>query len=386
MCKAAILGFGTVGSGVAKVLCVNAESIRKKTGCTIELKYIVDVRDFPESSFKDLMVKDFSVVETDPDVDIVIETIGGAKIAYDFTKRSLSAGKSVVTSNKELVAMHGTELMKLAEENGVSYMYEASTGGTIPIIRTIAEALTADRIEEVAGIVNGTTNYILTQMFTEGQSFGDALKDAQRLGYSELDPTADVEGYDACRKTSILASLITKNHIATDKVSTRGITEITQNDVAAALKAGYAIKLLARAVFDEKGTATCFVEPHLVPKTILLAGVDGVMNGILVKGNMSGEVFLYGAGAGMYPTASAVVSDVIDICRHKTIGREFAWGEDIPEKANSADDFVSSWMIETDNVSGIEVTKISDDYYITAEYSRKEIEKYGVKAAYRILK
>jgi homoserine dehydrogenase len=330
MISVAILGFGVVGSGVAEVLSRNAEKITRNAAQEIVLKYILDIRDFPESPYKDFFVKDFSVIEKDPEVQIVVETIGGASIAYDFTKRAILAGKSVVTSNKELVATHGHELLKLALENNVNYMFEASVGGGIPIIRPISQCLAANEIMELYGILNGTTNYILTQMIQNGASFESALKEAQAKGFAEANPASDVQGTDACRKICILASLSFGNQVYPESVPTEGIEKISLTDVDFAKCAGGKIKLLGRAVMREDGKIACYVAPHIIGENNLLSGVEGVFNGIVVRGNAIGEVMFYGPGAGKLPTASAVVADVIDASKHM-LARKYVFWEDARE-------------------------------------------------------
>ena len=315
MVNVAILGFGTVGSGVAEVLTTNGGLIDNRVNDLVRLKYIVDVRDFPDSPYKDLFVKDFSVLENDPELDIVVETIGGAKIALEFTTRALKAGKSVVTSNKELVATHGCELLKLAREHGCSYLFEASVGGGIPILRPLTSCLAANELEQITGILNGTTNYILTRMIRAGLTFDQALKEAQANGYAEQDPTADVDGHDACRKICILADLAYGRQVDPALVPTEGIRNVTLEDVAYADPAGYKIKLLGRCLRQEDGKVCAFVAPHLVPGENPLAGVEDVFNAIAVTGNAIGDVMFYGRGAGKLPTASAVVADVIDIAK-----------------------------------------------------------------------
>ncbi len=326
MVNVAILGFGTVGSGVAEVLTKNGELIGKRMEGAIALKYILDVRDFPESPFADKFVKDFAVIENDPDVDIVVETIGGATIALDFTRRALEAGKSVVTSNKELVAKHGYDLLQLARSKGVSYLFEASVGGGIPILRPLSECLAANEIEEVLGILNGTTNYILTRMIRAGLTFEAALKEAQENGYAERDPSADIEGHDACRKICILSAIAFGRHIYPDQVPTEGITAVTLADVAYADSCGYKIKLLGRAKRMENGKACIYVAPHLVEASAPLAGVEDVFNAIQVSGDAIGDVMFYGRGAGKLPTASAVVGDVIDAAKHLNDKKYLNWG------------------------------------------------------------
>ena len=315
MVNVAILGFGTVGSGVADVLTRNSAVIDQRVDGLVRLKYILDVRDFPDSPYKDLFVKDFSVIENDPEVDVVVETIGGAKVALDFTQRALKAGKSVVSSNKELVATHGYDLLQLAKEHGVSYLFEASVGGGIPILRPLTACLAANELDQITGILNGTTNYILTRMIKAGLSFDQALKEAQANGYAEQDPTADVDGHDACRKICILAALAFGQHVYPDQVPTQGIRGVTLADVAYADSCGYKIKLLGRAIREPEGKVCAFVAPHLVSCENPLAGVEDVFNAIAVTGNAVGDVMFYGRGAGKLPTASAVVADVIDIAK-----------------------------------------------------------------------
>lgn len=345
MAKVAILGFGVVGSGVAEVLSVNGAQIDRRVHSPVELKYILDVRDFPDSPFASKIIHDFSIIESDPEVNIVVETIGGAKIAREFTQRALTAGKSVVTSNKELVAKHGYELMELAREHGASYLYEASVGGGIPIIRPLKQCLAANEITEITGILNGTTNYILTRMIRSGLSFRDALKEAQAKGYAEQDPTADVEGHDACRKICILASLAFGRHIYPEQVATEGISGVTLADVAYADSCGRKVKLLGRAIHRPDGKVTAFVAPHLVDGENPLAGVEDVFNAITVKGNAIGDVMFYGRGAGKLPTASAVVADVMECARSMGQPKYLDWrpgGEDV---THPDDDLASSWYV-----------------------------------------
>ena len=348
MVNVAILGFGVVGSGVAEVLATNGPHIDKKVDDLIRLKYILDVRDFPDSPFADKVIHDFSIIENDPEVNIVVETIGGAKVALDFTRRALAAGKSVVTSNKELVAEHGCELLKLAQEKDVSYLFEASVGGGIPIIRPLNQCLAANEIEEIAGILNGTTNYILTRMIRAGLSFDAALKEAQQNGYAEQDPTADIEGHDACRKICILSSLSFGRHVYPSQVPTEGITGVTLADVAYADACGKKIKLLGRAIRRPDGKVCAFVAPHLVDVENPLAGVEDVFNAIAVKGNAIGDVMFYGRGAGKLPTASAVVADVIDAARHKDAKKRMVWAEGGDDVAVPPTDLESVWYVRVE--------------------------------------
>ncbi len=352
MVNIAILGFGTVGSGVAEVMRENAQSIAHNAAEEIRVKYILDIRDFPGSPFADKMVRDFSVIESDPDVRVVVETIGGAGKAYEFTKRALLAGKSVVTSNKELVSTRGHELLEIAKQRNVNYLFEASVGGGIPIIRPITQCLTANEIDEIYGILNGTTNYILTRMITDGAPFGEILKDAQRLGYAEADPTADVEGYDAARKICILADLCFGKSVDPERIFVEGISGVTLEDVEYARRLGYKIKLLGRAWRLPGGHITAYVAPHLISKTSLLSNVDGVMNGIVVHGNALGECMFYGAGAGKRPTASAVVADVIDAVKHLKARKYLGWDESEPGYVVDAGDVATRWYLRTG--SGLE--------------------------------
>jgi len=345
MVNVAILGFGTVGSGVAEVLTTNGGLIDHRVDDLVRLKYILDVRDFPDSPYKDLFVKDFSVIENDPELDIVVETIGGAKIALDFTTRALKAGKSVVTSNKELVATHGYELLQLARSRGASYLFEASVGGGIPIIRPLSQCLAANEILEIYGILNGTTNYILTRMIRAGLSFDAALKEAQEKGYAERDPSADVEGHDACRKICILAAIAFGRHVYPDQVPTQGITGVTLADVDYAGEAGKRIKLLGRAVRMDDGKVCAYVAPHLIDDSHPLAGVEDVFNGISVRGDAIGDVMFYGRGAGKLPTASAVVGDVIDAAKHLHAKKYLDWADGGPDVVCSTERLKSRWYV-----------------------------------------
>ncbi len=365
MVHVAILGFGTVGSGVAEVLTTNGGLIDGRVNNQLRLKYIVDVRDFPDSPYADLFVKDFAVIENDPEVDIVVETIGGATIALDFTTRALKAGKSVVTSNKELVATHGYELLQLAREHGCSYLFEASVGGGIPILRPLSSCLAANELEQVTGILNGTTNYILTRMIRAGLTFDQALAEAQANGYAEKDPTADVDGHDACRKICILAALAFGRHVYPDQVPTQGIRGVTLEDVAYADSVGCKIKLLGRAIRQPEGKVCAFVAPHLVPGENPLAGVEDVFNAIAVTGNAIGDVMFYGRGAGKLPTASAVVADVIDIAKDLNKDRHNGWEVGSPDLVVSADSLVSAWYVRA-QVSADQARKQCGEIHLLA--------------------
>lgn len=345
MVNVAILGFGTVGSGVAEVLSKNGAHIDQKVETPVRLKYILDVRDFPDSPFQDKIVHDFSVIEQDESVDIVVETIGGAGIALDFTRRALQAGKSVVSSNKELVAEHGCELIQLAAEKGVSYLFEASVGGGIPILRPLSQCLAANELTEICGILNGTTNYILTRMIRAGLSFDAALKEAQDNGYAEKDPTADIEGHDACRKICILGAIAFGRHIYPSQVPTEGITGVTLADVAYAEGCNKKIKLLGRAIRQTDGRVCAYVAPHLVDMEAPLAGVEDVFNAITVKGDAIGDVMFYGRGAGKLPTASAVVADVMDAARHIRSRKRMEWGPGGEDVTVTPEGLVSQWYV-----------------------------------------
>ena len=309
----AILGFGTVGSGVADILLMNKDSIKAKTGKDIVLKHIKDIVDFPDSPFADLVTHNDEDVFGDPELDVIIETIGGARIAYEYTKRALSQGISVVTSNKELVSTHGVELLKLAEENGCSYLYEAAVGGGIPIIQPLYRDLAANKITRIAGIVNGTTNYILTAMKDEGISYEEALKQAQENGYAEADPTADVEGIDAQRKLSILSTIAMEgNYVSPDEIHAEGISKLALDDIDFNDKVQAELKLVA--YFENNGNgAVAYVAPTYISRRNLLSSVNGVFNAVMVDGNALGMSMYYGQGAGTMPTASAVFGDILQV-------------------------------------------------------------------------
>jgi len=311
MAKIAIMGLGVVGGGSADLLTENREKIRAACGEYLDLKYVLDVREMPDSPYRDLIVHDISVIADDPEISVVAEAIGGASVAYEYTVRLLKAGKSVVTSNKQLVSEHGAELLALAKANGCRYLFEASTGGGIPVIGPLSRDLAGNEILEISGILNGTTNYILTRMKDGGVGFETALSEAQKKGYAERDPSADVEGIDACRKIAILAATAFGKLISPERIHTEGISAIRQSDVAAAASVGAAVKLLGRAI---RRGSECFVlvSPFFVPDDSPLSHVDGVYNAISVTGNYVGDVMFYGRGAGAKATASAVVSDLIE--------------------------------------------------------------------------
>ena len=315
MIQVAVLGYGTVGSGVVEVIEKNKAEINKKSGEELNIKYILDLRDFPGDPYEDKVVHDVNVIMDDPEVKIICETMGGLKPAYDFTKRALLAGKSVCTSNKELVAAHGPELIRIAHENKCNYLFEASVGGGIPIIRPLNYSLTAEKIDAITGILNGTTNYILSKMEKEGADFAEVLKEAQEKGYAERNPEADVEGYDACRKIAILSSLMCGKNVKYEDIYTEGITMITATDFVYAHAMGKTIKLLAQSK-EVDGKFYAMVAPFLIGRDHPLYMVNDVFNAVCVHGNMLGDSMYYGKGAGKLPTASAVVSDVVDCARH----------------------------------------------------------------------
>ena len=315
MIQIAVLGYGTVGSGVVEVIDTNHASINKKAGEDIEIKYVLDLREFPGDPVEKKLVHDFETIINDPDVRIIVETMGGVNPAYEFTKRALLAGKSVCTSNKELVAKHGPELLEIAKARDINYLFEASCGGGIPIIRPLNSSLTADEIDEITGILNGTTNYILSKMASDGSGFDEALKEAQEKGYAERNPEADVEGYDACRKIAILSSLAFGCHVDFEDIYTEGITKITATDIKYAQAIGTSIKLLATSRKIGDGFYA-MVSPVMIDSNNPLFSVQGVFNAIFIHGNVLGDAMFYGSGAGKLPTASAVVADVVDCAKH----------------------------------------------------------------------
>lgn len=315
MIKAAVMGYGTIGSGVVEVLETNRDSIAKRCGDTIEVKYVLDLREFPGDPIQDKIVHDYKTIAEDPEVSIVVETMGGVEPAFTFVKAMLEAGKHVTTSNKALVADKGAELLAIAREKNVNFMFEASVGGGIPIIRSLNECLTADEIEEITGILNGTTNYMMTKMSQEGLEFDDVLKDAQAKGYAEKDPTADIEGHDACRKIAILTSLICGRQVDFNEIHCEGITKISATDIKYAKAMGKAIKLLATS--RKVGDSYCaMVAPHMLPAEHPLFPVNDVFNAVFVHGNVLGDAMFYGSGAGKLPTASAVVADMVEIAKN----------------------------------------------------------------------
>ena len=359
MVKVAVLGYGTVGSGIVEVIKTNQDMVNKKAGDEIDVKYILDLRDFPGDPYENLVVHDVEIILNDPEVLVIAEAMGGVEPAYTFTKRALSAGKSVCTSNKELVAKHGAELIELARVNKCNYMFEASVGGGIPIIRPLNASLTPERVDGITGILNGTTNYILTKMEKEGSDFDTVLKEAQDKGYAERNPEADVEGYDACRKIAILSSLIYGKNVNFEHIYTEGITKITTNDFAYAKKAGYTIKLLAMSK-EVDGKYFAMVTPCMINDQNPLYFVNDVFNGILVHGNTLGNTMYYGAGAGKLPTASAVVSDIIDCVKHlgKTV---FCFWDKEELTLSSMDDSVKRFFVRVKDADFAKAKEVFGD-------------------------
>ena len=351
MVEIAVMGHGVVGSGVVEVLTTHRESIARRAHEEIDIKYILDLRDFPDSPYAEKFTKDFEVIVNDPEVHVVVEVMGGLHPAFEFTCRCMKAGKSVVTSNKELVASKGAALLKIARDHNVNFLFEASVGGGIPIIRPLHQCLAANDVIEIAGILNGTTNFILTKMIRESMPFDEALALAQKLGYAERNPEADVEGHDACRKICILASLAYGKHVYPDQVHTEGISSISLADVEYADNWGGVIKLIGQVKKQESGKLQIIVCPMFVPGDSQLSSVDDVFNGILVRGDATGDVVFYGKGAGKLPTASAVVADVIDCVKHFA-SRKYLFWED------GSKDYVEDYM--EDSVS-MYVRASSDD-------------------------
>ncbi|MBO4343425.1 MAG: homoserine dehydrogenase [Clostridia bacterium] len=342
MINIAILGFGVVGSGVAEVIFRNSKELASRLdGEELNIKYILDKREFPDHPLGNRVVNDIDVILNDEDVFLVVETMGGLHPAYDFSKKALLAGKSVVTSNKEVVASCGAELLEIARNNNIGYLFEASVGGGIPIIRPMWQCLAANKIERIAGILNGTCNYILTKMEKEKTDFETALCEAQALGYAERNPAADVEGMDTCRKISILTSLAFGKHVYPEKIQCEGITHITYDDILFARKHGYAIKLLGTSKKDFDGKVYVLTAPFFVSEDNEIAGVNDVYNGIQVEGNVVGDVLFCGRGAGSLPTASAVMADVLDVIRdcRKTIGWKNEEADFLGDISNNVTDF-----------------------------------------------
>lgn len=386
--KIAVMGYGTIGSGVVEVLRINKEKIAKRAGEPVEVKYILDLREFPGDPMEDAIVHDYQTIVNDPEIGIVVETMGGVEPAYTFVKAMLEAGKQVTTSNKNLVAAKGAELIKIAREHGVNFQFEASVGGGIPIIRPLNKCLTADEIEEITGILNGTTNYMLTKMSDEGADFDEVLKDAQAKGYAEKDPTADIEGHDPCRKIAILTSLVAGKQIDFEDIHCEGITKITAVDIKYAKAMDRSIKLLAssKKVGD---SYSCLVAPYMLKSTHPLCGVNGVFNGIFVRGNVLGDAMFYGSGAGKLPTASAVVADVVDMVKHQHTNIYIDWSQ---EKLEIVDykDSVNAFFVRTasdkaaveaafGNVEYVENVEAGEIGFVTGEMTESDFEEKSAK-------
>ncbi len=390
MIKVAILGYGTVGSGVFEVINKNNETIQKKLGDELQVKYVLDLRDFENDPVQDVLVHDVEVILNDPEVAIVCETMGGERPAYDFTKRALESGKSVCTSNKELVEKHGAELIKIAKANNCSYLFEASVGGGIPIIRPLVTSLAQEEIESITGILNGTTNYILTKMELEGADFDTVLKRAQEKGYAERNPEADVCGYDAGRKIAILTSLAYGKDVDFESVYTEGITAITKADFEYAKQLGATIKLFAKSV-HKNGKYYAMVAPFVVSSENPLSAVKNVFNAILVKGNMVADTMYYGKGAGKLATASAVVADVIDCAKHLGKHVNIVW-EDEKLEISSIDSASRKFFVRVSSTDQAEIEKsfgkveflqavsAEESGFITEEMTESEYKAKAEKA------
>lgn len=377
MIDVAIMGHGVVGSGVAEILINHSERITSKAGEALNVKYILDLRDFPSIPYSNKFIEDFETIISDDSVKIVAEVMGGINPAYDFVKRCLTAGKSVVTSNKELVAAKGAELIKIAKENNVNFLFEASVGGGIPVLRPMVQCLAANEITEITGILNGTTNYILNKMIVDNMDFSTALSLAQEKGFAEKNPAADIEGHDACRKICILAALGFGKHVYPEQVLTEGITNITLDDVESADNFNCVVKLIGNAKKLKNGKITATIRPTLVSRDCILSGVNGVFNAILIKGDQTGDVMFYGKGAGKEATASAVVADIIDCAKHLEARKYLSWedGED-GYVDNSYDAPVKLYVrLASDDFEALKSEYLSvfgDSWSVKNEY-RKEI-------------
>lgn len=380
MSKVAVLGYGTVGSGVVEVLMTNKNVIAARVGEELEVKYILDIRDFPGSSVEHLITHNFDDIVNDQEVSVVAEVMGGIEPAYTFVKKCLLAGKSVVTSNKALVAKHGAELLSIASEKNINFLYEASVGGGIPIIRALCESLTGDVIEEITGILNGTTNYMVTKMYDEGADYDAVLKEAQAMGYAERDPSADVEGHDACRKIAILTSLISGKLVDFEDVYTEGISHLTITDMEYAKALGMKIKLLATCkMADDKPEV--MVAPYLLGKNHPLYNVDDVFNAVFVKGNMLGDSMFYGSGAGKLPTASAVVGDIVEAAKNPNRSMMGCWSDEklalADKKETSKKFFVRVQGDVTEAFGEVDIIRLEgkDEFgFVTEVMTERELE------------
>lgn len=380
MINVGVLGYGTVGSGVVEIIQKNHEIIAKRVGEEVQTKYVLDLRDFPGDPVEKILVHDFEIIKNDPEVHVVVETMGGLHPAYEFVKASLEAGKSVCTSNKALVADFGPELLQIAADKNVNFMFEASVGGGIPIIRPLKSSLAPDEIEEISGILNGTTNYILTEMTEKGSAFDTVLKDAQDKGYAEKDPTADVEGFDACRKIAILTSLAYGKQLDFEDIYTEGITKITDRDICYAKKMDAKVKIFgsSKKVGDQ---VSAMVAPKLITREHPLYSVDGVFNAILVKGNMVGDVMFYGQGAGKLATASAVVSDVMDCARHQGININTLWDADKLELM-PMDDVKNKFFVRVSGTQAENAAKVTEVFGAVKAIDAGYADEYGFVTDY----
>ena len=365
MINIAVLGYGTVGSGVVEVIKTNQDIVNKKAGQDINIKYVLDLREFPGDPVMDILVHDYDVILNDPEVEIVAEVMGGVNPAYQFVKSALLKGKTVCTSNKELVAKHGAELLSIAKEKNINFLFEASVGGGIPIIRPLVQCITADDVTHITGILNGTTNYILTKMCKEGLDFNTVLKEAQDLGYAERNPSADVDGFDACRKIAILTSLAYGKHVDFEDIYTEGITKITDTDFLYANSIGCSVKLFGEATKVD-GNIYASVAPVMINAENPLFSVNGVFNGILVNGNVLGDVMFYGSGAGKLPTASAVVSDIVDAVKNLNTNIAIEWTDEKLELA----DYKTSEKKFFVRVNGTVADKLSE---VEAAFGKVEV-------------
>ena len=385
MVSVAILGHGVVGSGVAEILLTHKQKLFASLGEEIYIKKVLDLREFPDSPIAERFTKDFEEIINDLEIRVVVEVMGGLHPSYEFVKRCLKAGKSVVTSNKEMVAAYGAELLEIARQENVNFLFEASVGGGIPIIRPMNQCLVANIVNEVAGILNGTTNFILTKMIEDGMQFDEALKLAQDLGFAERNPAADIEGHDACRKICILASLAYGKHVYPENVHTEGITDITLDDVNLAEAFGYVIKLIGRVKKLESGKIDILTAPMLVPFKSQLSNIDNEFNGIMVRGDCTGDVVFYGKGAGKLPTASAVVADVVDCCKHLKARRFLFWADGDGKKIIDWRDSVSAMFLRVTGADAAakteaafgEISTVSDGdmlAVITSEIAYRDFE------------
>ncbi|MCL2884357.1 MAG: homoserine dehydrogenase [Oscillospiraceae bacterium] len=379
MISIAIIGHGVVGSGVAELLRHNHRNIALKAGEDIAVRHILDIRTFPDLAYADLFTSRFEDILNDPDVRVVVETMGGLHPAFEYVRACLEAGKSVVTSNKELVAEKGDVLLATAKERNVNFLFEASVGGGIPILRPLDQCLAANRVHAVTGILNGTTNFMLTRMFEDGVSFDEALKQAQHLGYAERNPAADIEGVDACRKISILASLAFGQHVYPNTVYTEGITHITVEDVKAAGESGGVLKLIGQAALRDDGRLDVLVAPMVVPKDSMLSEVRDVFNAIMVQGDAIGDVIFYGRGAGKMPTASAVVADVIDEVKHLKARKYLFWEKGDPTRVAPVGEHACAWLLRGKDGT-VRVTEA-----MTEDAARHMLKEKTVAAAIRML-